>query len=60
MSLEMTVDTRAADSFAAADGVAAPIAAPVTRFWLQDLAMVAGTTFGVLLASSLSVLLFLR
>ena len=60
MSLDMTIGTRPADTLAAADAAAASDAAPETRYWLQDLAMVAGTTFGVVIASGLGVLLFLR
>ena len=60
MSLDMTIGTRSADVLAEADVAVAHDTAQATRFWLQDLAMVAGTTFGVAVASVLGVLLFLR
>jgi hypothetical protein len=60
MSLDMTVGTRAADTFVEAGTAASQEAARARRLWLQDLLVIAGTTFGVAIASTLSVLLFLR
>jgi hypothetical protein len=60
MSLDITIGTPPMDAVGEADATAVQAAAPATRFWLQDLAMIAGTGFGVLFASALSVLLFLR
>ena len=53
----------ASTSLLALDSTAEQIeseAAPVALLWLQDLLVVAVTTFGVLLSSALGVLLFLR
>jgi hypothetical protein len=60
MSLDMTISTRTADVLVEADAAAAPECAPATRYWLQDLAVMAGTTFAVVIASASGVLLFLR
>jgi hypothetical protein len=60
MSLDMTIGARSAEVLAEADAAVVHDSAPATRYWLQDLAMVAGTTFGVVAASALGVLLFLR
>jgi hypothetical protein len=59
MSLDMTMGTREAALDSAAEQAEAE-AAPVARFWLQDLLVVSATAFGVLLSSALGVLLFLR
>jgi hypothetical protein len=60
MSLDMTIGTRTADVLVETDAAAAPECAPATRYWLQDLAVIAGTSFAVLVASASSALLFLR
>jgi hypothetical protein len=60
MSLDMTIGTRSADMLAETDVAVARDIAPAMRNWLQDLTVVAGTAFGVVFASALSVLLFLR
>jgi hypothetical protein len=58
MSLDMTMGTREA-ALDSAEQIEAE-AAPAARLWLQDLLVVTGTAFGVLLSSVLGVLLFLR
>lgn len=62
MSLDMTIGAQAADAIADVDVAvkAGEGATEATRFWLQDLLMVTGTTFGVAVASAIGVLLFLR
>jgi len=60
MSLDMTVGARTADVLVEADAAVAQECAPATRYWLQDLAVIAGTTFAVVIVSASSVLLFLR
>lgn len=60
MSLDLTIGTRPINALADADAVETSGLAPATRLWLQNLAMIGGTTFGVLLSSALGVLLFLR
>jgi len=60
MSLDMTVGVRSADVLVEADAAIVQAATPAVRYWLQNLAMIAGTTFGVTFASALGVLLFLR
>ena len=59
MSLDMTMGTREATLDADVEQLEAETAA-VSRPWLQDIAVAAATTFGVLLSSALGVLLFLR
>jgi len=60
MSLDMTIGTSPADVLVDANAAVAQERAPATRYWLQDLAVIAGTSFGVVIASASSVLLFLR
>jgi hypothetical protein len=59
MSLDMTMGTREGALDSTAEQIESE-AAPVALLWLQDLLVVAVTTFGVLLSSALGVLLFLR
>lgn len=59
MSLGMTVGARDAALNSPRQQIEAE-AAPAARLWLQKLLVAAGSTFGVLLASALGVLLFLR
>jgi hypothetical protein len=60
MSLDMTVGTRAADTFVEVDAAPSQEVALARRLWLQDLLVIASTTFGVAIVSTLSVLLYLR
>lgn len=61
MSLDMTVGTRVADRFVdEADAAISREAALAWRLLLQNLLVIAGTTFGVVFTSALSVVLFLR
>jgi hypothetical protein len=61
MSLDMTVGTRVADTFVdEADAAVSQEAALARRLLLQNLLVIAGTTFGVVFTSALSVALFLR
>ena len=59
MSLDMTVDAREAALDSTDDEIEAQTAI-ATPVWLDDLMMVATTTFGVMLCSALGVLLFLH
>ena len=59
MSLDMTVGAREAALDSTDDEIEAQTVA-ATPVWLADLMMVAAATFGVMLCSSLGVLLFLH
>jgi hypothetical protein len=59
MSLDMTVGAREAAIDSSDDEIETQAAA-ATPVWLADRMMVAGTTLGVVVCSTLGVLLFLR
>ena len=59
MSLDLTVGTRSAATAAAAQP-ATDEAAPASRMWVYELLVAAAAAFGAVLASAVSVLLYLR
>lgn len=63
MSLDMTIEARDAVFASSEPDVDETIdaqRAEAARFWRQDVAMVAASSFGVLMSSTMAVLLFLR
>ena len=52
MSLDMTMESRAAAFDLTDERIETEAAVPITRMWLQDVLAIAGTAFGVLLSSA--------
>jgi len=63
MSLDMTIGTRVAETYAEGSAAAVPTDAATQaahRKLVRELLVIAGASFAVVLASALAVLLFLR